>query len=66
VQPASGVNLDITPTLRNSACHAAGTEKYQPNTRSAMALNRDVLGVPFYHLETYQTMVGVPLPDLTQ
>ena len=29
-------------------------------------MNRYFLGVPFYRLEAYQALVGVPVPDATQ
>ena len=61
--------------LRCSACgerftaplpDEAGTEKYHPSARAALTLSRYFLSVPFYRLETYQAMVGVPVPDATQ
>src|SRR5687768_11086880 len=61
--------------LRCSACgerftaklpKEAGDEKYHPSARAALALSRYFLSVPFYRLETYQAMVGVPVPDATQ
>jgi transposase len=61
--------------LRCSACgerftaslpEEAGEEKYHPSARAALALSRYFLSVPFYRLETYQAMVGVPVPDATQ
>ena len=70
----SAIRYDVEK-LRCSACgkrftarlpEEAGDEKYQPSARSAMALSRYFLGVPFYRLEAYQAMVGVPVPDATQ
>jgi transposase len=70
----SAVRYDVEK-LRCSACgerfaaslpEEAGTEKYQPSARSAMALSRYFLSVPFYRLEVYQATVGVPVPDATQ
>src|SRR5688500_13719177 len=61
--------------LRSSACgerftatlpDEAGEEKYHSSARAALALSRYFLSVPFYRLETYQAMVGVPVPDATQ
>lgn len=61
--------------LRCSACGQvftaalpaeAGEEKYSPRARAVLALGRYYLGVPFYHLEGYQALVGVPVPDATQ
>ena len=61
--------------LRCSACgerftatlpQEVGEEKYHPSARSAMALSRYFLGVPFCRAEAYQAMVGVPVPDATQ
>jgi rRNA maturation protein Nop10 len=61
--------------LRCSACGAVFTatlpddvspDKYSPRARAALALGRYVLGLPFYRLESYQAVVGVPVPDATQ
>jgi transposase len=61
--------------LRCSACGqvftaappaTAGTEKYTARARAVIALGRYYLGVPWYRLEEYQAMVGVPVPDATQ
>ena len=61
--------------LRCSACgerftaalpEEAGDEKYHSSARSALALSRYFLAVPFYRLEAYQRLVGVPVPDATQ
>jgi transposase len=61
--------------LRCSACGqiftasvpvAAGTEKYTARARAVLALARYYLGVPLYRLESYQALVGVPVPDATQ
>jgi hypothetical protein len=61
--------------LRCSACGqiftasvpaAAGTEKYTARARAVLALARYYLGVPWYRLEGFQTLVGVPVPDATQ
>jgi transposase len=61
--------------LRCSACGqvftaplpaAAGTEKYSARARAVLALARYYLGVPLYRLESYQALVGVPVPDATQ
>ena len=61
--------------LRCSACGAVFTAtlpddvspaKYSPRARAALALGRYVLGLPFYRIESYQAMVGVPVPDATQ
>src|SRR5216683_2555814 len=61
--------------LRCSACgqmftaplpHEAGEEKYSPRARAVLALGRYYLGLPFYRVEGYQTMLGVPVPDATQ
>jgi transposase len=45
---------------------AAGTEKYRARARAVVALGRYYLGVPWYRLEGYQAVVGVPVPDATQ
>jgi len=61
--------------LRCSACGEvftatlpaeAGTEKYSPRARAVLAIGRYYLGLPFYRLEGYQAMLGVPVPDATQ
>jgi len=61
--------------LRCSACGEvfaaktpveAGTSKYNAPARAAIVMNRYFLGVPFYRLEAYQALVGVPVPDATQ
>jgi transposase len=61
--------------LRCSACGqifpaplptAAGPEKYTARARAVLALARYYLGVPLYRLESYQALVGVPVPDATQ
>lgn len=61
--------------LRCSACgeiftaplpEEAGEEKYSARARSVLALSRYYLGLPFYRLQGYQSMLGVPVPDATQ
>jgi transposase len=61
--------------LRCSACGqiftasvptAAGTEKYSARARAVLALARYYLGVPWYRLESFQALVGIPVPDATQ
>jgi transposase len=61
--------------LRCSACGQvftaplpveAGEEKYTPRARAVLALSRYSLGVPFYRLEGFQALVGVPVADATQ
>jgi transposase len=61
--------------LRCSACGEvfsanlpveAGTSKYHASARAAIVMNRYFLGVPFYRLEAYQALVGVPVADSTQ
>lgn len=44
----------------------AGMSKYNSRARAALVRNRYFLGVPFYRLEAYQRLVGVPVPDATQ
>jgi hypothetical protein len=60
--------------LRCSACGelftaplpaAAGQEKYTPRARAVVALSRYYLGLPFYRLEAFQDLVGVPVADAT-
>jgi rRNA maturation protein Nop10 len=61
--------------LRCSACgevvtaalpSGAGADKYSPRARAVIALSRYYLGLPFYRLEQYQALVGVPVADATQ
>jgi hypothetical protein len=61
--------------LRCSACGQiftaflpaeAGVEKYSARARAVLALARYYLGVPWYRLESFQALVGVPMPDATQ
>jgi Transposase IS66 family len=43
----------------------AGAEKYTGRARAVLALARYYLGVPWYRLESFQALVGVPVPDAT-
>lgn len=61
--------------LRCSACGQiftaplppeAGREKYSARARAVLAIGRYYLGLPFYRVQDYQTMLGVPVPDATQ
>jgi transposase len=61
--------------LRCSACGqiftaalpaAASPEKYSARARAVLALARYYLGVPWYRVESFQELVGVPVPDATQ
>jgi hypothetical protein len=61
--------------LRCSACgqiftaplpREAGEEKYSPRARAVLVVSRYYLGLPFYRVEGYQAMLGVPVPDATQ
>ncbi len=61
--------------LRCSACGqiftasvpaAPGAEKYSARARAVFALARYYLGLPWYRLEGFQALVGVPVPDATQ
>jgi hypothetical protein len=60
--------------LRCSACGevftapmpaASGPGKYSPTARAVIALGRYYLGLPFYRIEQYQSLVGVPVADAT-
>jgi hypothetical protein len=44
---------------------AAGTEKYTTRARAVLALARYYLGLPWYRLEGFQAVVGVPVADAT-
>ena len=61
--------------LRCSACGEiftatlpkdAPADKYSFRARAVLAVGRYYLGLPFYRLEGYQAMLGVPMPDATQ
>jgi transposase len=61
--------------LRCSACGAvftaplpkeAGAAKYSARAGAVLAVSRYYLGLPFYRIERYQSMLGVPVPDATQ
>jgi len=61
--------------LRCSACgqmctaplpREASEEKYSPRARAVLVVGRYYLGLPFYRIEGYQAMLGVPRPDATQ
>ena len=61
--------------LRCSACGqiftasvpaGAGPEKYTARARAVLALARYYLGLPWYRLEGFQALVGVPVPEATQ
>jgi transposase len=61
--------------LRCSACGqiftaslpaGTGAEKYSVRARAVLALARYYLGVPWYRLESFQALVGIPVPDATQ
>ncbi len=61
--------------LRCSACgqmftaplpREAGEAKYSPRARAVLVVGRYYLGLPFYRLQGYQAMLGVPMPDATQ
>lgn len=61
--------------LRCSACGQvftavlpaeAGVEKYSARAKAVLALGRYYLGLPFYRLQSYQAMLGVPIADATQ
>jgi hypothetical protein len=61
--------------LRCSACgqiftaslpREASEEKYSARARAVLAVSRFYLGLPFYRVEGYQAMLGVPMPDATQ
>ena len=61
--------------LRCSACGEVFTaklpddaplEKYSARARAVLAVGRYYLGLPFYRLERYQAMLGMPVADATQ
>jgi hypothetical protein len=61
--------------LRCSACGEiftaslppeAGEAKYSARARAVLVVSRYYLGLPFYRVQGYQAMLGVPVPDATQ
>jgi transposase len=61
--------------LRCSACgqiftaalpQEAGEEKYSARARAVLVVCRYYLGLPWYRLQSYQAMLGAPVPDATQ
>ena len=61
--------------LRCSACGEiftaslppeAGAAKYSARARAVLVVSRYYLGLPFYRLQGYQAMLGMPVPDSTQ
>lgn len=61
--------------LRCSACgqiftaalpQEAGEEKDSARARAVLVVCRSYLGLPFYRVQGYQAMLGVPVPDATQ
>lgn len=61
--------------LRWSACgqifsaplpSEAGEEKDSPRVRAVRVVGRYSLALPFYRIEGYPAMLGVPMPDATQ
>ena len=66
---------DELEPLRGSACGQivtarlpddAGEEKYRPRARAVVVVSRYFLGLPFYRIESYQALGGLPLPEATQ
>lgn len=45
---------------------AAGSEKYTARLKAQLAMYRFMLGIPYYRLATYQSLLGVPLAKSTQ
>ncbi len=41
-------------------------DKYDYNMKSQLCMLKYYMGLPFYRLETYQSVLGMPLPDSTQ
>jgi len=52
----------FTAPLPEKACEG----KYSPRARAVLAIGRYYLGLPLYRMESYQAMLGVPVPDATQ
>nr|WP_256867966.1 transposase [Candidatus Entotheonella palauensis] len=56
----------LPPEVMSGVGLTSGDDNYHPSARSALALSRYFLSVPFYRLEAYPAMMGVPVPDATQ
>jgi len=41
-------------------------DKYDYNFKSQLCILKYYMGLPFYRLEPYQSVLGMPLPDSTQ
>lgn len=57
--------------LRCATCKALfnareQSPKYDASVKTSIVLSRYYLGLPFYRLDGFQRLVGVPLPDSTQ
>lgn len=44
----------------------AGEETYSARARAVLVVCHDYLGLPLYRLQSYQAMLGTPVPDATQ
>jgi hypothetical protein len=74
-QPLAEVTRYERERLRCSACGAvtvapiapeAGHETYAVGLKANLAVAHYHLGLPFKRIESYQAMLGMPLPDATQ
>lgn len=68
--PVSAICWDVE-VLRCATCKAVFNarepgSRYDVSAKTAIALSRYFLGLPFYRLDRFQRLVGVPLPDATQ
>lgn len=72
--PVTGIRL-LLQKLRCSSCGQVFTaavpseyseDKYDESARAIMAILKYYLGMPFYRLQNFQAMAGIPLPDSTQ
>jgi len=68
--PVQGIRYHVD-VLRCSDCGTTfparlNPGKYEPSAKSMIAISRYYMGLPFYRLQQFQQMVGVPLPDATQ
>jgi len=68
--PVSATCWDVD-VLRCATCKAVfnarePSTKYDASVKTSIVLSRYYLGLPFHRLDTFQKLVGVPLPDATQ
>ena len=56
----------LRPALHRALAERGEPDQIQPTGSAVLAVGRYYLGLPFYRIEGYQAMLGVPMPDATQ